>query len=58
MQLNPRLLVNLLVKLTKNEYPNGGHGGAPPCPVPVVGVGGIHSGEARTQLEEPRNYAC
>ena len=33
--INPRILVNLLVKLTKNEYPiGGGHGGglyaAPP----------------------------
>ena len=48
MQLNPRLLVNLLVKLTKNEYPNGGHGGGSPLPVPVARVRGIHSGEART----------
>ena len=50
MQLNPRLLVNLLVKLTKNEYPNGGHGGgSPPAQFQLpVGVRGIHSGEART----------
>ena len=39
MQLNPRLLVNLLVKLTKNEYPNGGHGGAPPLPSSSVQFG-------------------
>ena len=40
MQLNPRLLVNLLVKLTKNEYPNGGHGGGLPlCQFQGLGPG-------------------
>ena len=53
MQLNPRLLANLLVilvnllaKLTRVN-PAGGHGGSP-LPSSSAGGRGIHSGEART----------
>ncbi len=54
MQLNPRLLVNLLAKLTKNEPLMGAMGGgAPLCQFQLpVWVRGIHSGEART-LRDP-----
>ncbi len=37
--INPRILANLPAKLTRKN-PYGGHGGAPPLPVPVpVGSG-------------------